>query len=252
MNATATQASTHSCAILASDFSDKVTDVTRHNWTIAKIAPVVEALAGQPVAITVDRQTGSTEVGVVLLQAFDGGFTRGPRLTVERTLSDGTPSAPTSTSGTSERRSSRCPSRARVPSGPPWTWPARLARPEPTTTTTTPRTERTMITIVTEVTVINYRATHKAADGIAANLGSDVGLDGTPNPYNFRVLALPVGYLVVRDWDLSDARRNEQTVRIEVAVDCIAEFGEHEDHSECARIIQQMHDDTVRPFHPTF
>jgi hypothetical protein len=77
------------CAILASDFSKSTADPTRRDWTIGKMDLLVEVLAGSPVVITTDRGSGHTEIGVRLIRAFDGGPSRGPRVTVERTLSDG-------------------------------------------------------------------------------------------------------------------------------------------------------------------
>lgn len=73
-----------STAILASDFSDSVSDVNRHRWTLGKMQFVVDALMEAPVAVIVDKGTGHAEVGVILKEAFDGGGDRGPRLAVYR------------------------------------------------------------------------------------------------------------------------------------------------------------------------
>jgi hypothetical protein len=77
-----------STAILASDFSDKVTDVNRHTWTLGKMRYVIAALDGDPVAIIADNQTGFALVGARLIEAFDGGPSRGPRVTIETTYVD--------------------------------------------------------------------------------------------------------------------------------------------------------------------
>jgi hypothetical protein len=77
-------------AILASDFSDRTTDVLRDRWTLGKLRHVIKALAWAPVAITTEAQTGGTLIGARLLDAFDGGPSRGNRLTIQTELSDGT------------------------------------------------------------------------------------------------------------------------------------------------------------------
>jgi len=81
--------STFTTAILASDFSQSTTDTNRHSWTLGKMRHVIAALNGQPVAIICDKQTGFAEVGVRLTSVFDGGPSRGDRLTVERDDDDG-------------------------------------------------------------------------------------------------------------------------------------------------------------------
>jgi hypothetical protein len=81
---------TSTCAILASDFSPSTTDKLRRNWSVGKMAHVIAALDGAPVAITTDRQTGHTLVGVQLISAFQGGAGRGPRVQVRMTHTDGT------------------------------------------------------------------------------------------------------------------------------------------------------------------
>lgn len=63
----ATTATTSSCAVLASDFSDRTTDVLRHRWTPGKMRHLVAALDGAPVAVTVDRMSGAAMVGVKLI-----------------------------------------------------------------------------------------------------------------------------------------------------------------------------------------
>lgn len=81
--------STSTTVIRARDFSDSTTDADRDTWTLGKLRHVIAALDGAPVAITVDRLTGHTEVGVRLVGIACGRFVdHGP--VVERTLSDGT------------------------------------------------------------------------------------------------------------------------------------------------------------------
>lgn len=77
-------------AILASDFSDSTTDVLRNRWTVAKMEHLIAALKGATVAITTDRQSGHTLIGVQLVDAFHGGAGRGTRVAVKMELSDGT------------------------------------------------------------------------------------------------------------------------------------------------------------------
>lgn len=76
-------------AILASDFSDRVTDTNRRAWTLGKMRHAIAALDGRDVAIITDRQTGHVTFGR-LIECFDGGPSRGPRVMVESDLSDGT------------------------------------------------------------------------------------------------------------------------------------------------------------------
>lgn len=77
MNATADQAATatatvdlggSSCAIRAQDFNRNTADPNRALWFAGVMRHVVAALAGAPVAITVDNQTGHTEIGVTLVR----------------------------------------------------------------------------------------------------------------------------------------------------------------------------------------
>lgn len=82
--------SAYSTAILASDFSESTTDTLRQRWTTGKMRHVVAALDGALVAITTDRQTGHTEVGVRLTRVTSSGQVHsGPRVEVERTLPNG-------------------------------------------------------------------------------------------------------------------------------------------------------------------
>lgn len=59
--------STTTGVIRARDFSDNVTDTHRDQWTAGKLRHVIAALAGQPVIITTDNQTGFTLVNVTLV-----------------------------------------------------------------------------------------------------------------------------------------------------------------------------------------
>jgi hypothetical protein len=81
---------TSTAAILASDFNQKVTDPNRRRWSIGHLQHVIAALAGAPVAITTHRGSGHTLIGVELVNAFEGGPARGPRVAIRSTLGDGT------------------------------------------------------------------------------------------------------------------------------------------------------------------
>lgn len=81
---------TSTAAILASDFSHSAADVLHRQWTVGKMAHVIAALDGAPVAITVDSGSGHTLIGVQLVAVFNGGPSRGDRVTVKMILSDGT------------------------------------------------------------------------------------------------------------------------------------------------------------------
>jgi len=80
---------TTTTAILASDFSASTLDTNRHEWNLGTMRHVIAALNGQPVAIICDKRTGFAEVGVRLTSCFDGGPSRGPRVTIERDDEDG-------------------------------------------------------------------------------------------------------------------------------------------------------------------
>lgn len=72
----------HMSTIKPSDLHDYGDPLAlRDRWTVAKMRYVVEALAGATVAVECDSRTGFTVEGV-LEAAFDGGPTRGGRLTV--------------------------------------------------------------------------------------------------------------------------------------------------------------------------
>lgn len=79
---TAPALSSTSCAILASDFSKSTADVLRHRWTLGKMSYLIDALAGQPVVVIVDKQTGSAQVGVRLVRAYRDGV-GGDRVVIE-------------------------------------------------------------------------------------------------------------------------------------------------------------------------
>lgn len=78
------------CTILARDFSTSTADVNRDRWTPGKLRHVIAALAGVPVVVTVDRQTGHTLVGAQLVRAFNGGPGRGERVAIKIRFADGT------------------------------------------------------------------------------------------------------------------------------------------------------------------
>jgi hypothetical protein len=79
---------TSTTIIKASDFSNDTTDVNRHTWTPGTMRMVSEALAGQPVAITVDRQTGHTMLNVRLGKVL-GLYSGGQGVQVTYTLDGG-------------------------------------------------------------------------------------------------------------------------------------------------------------------
>lgn len=81
---------TSAAAIQASDFSDLTTDTDRNDWTEGKIRHVIAALDGQPVAITVDKMTGHTMIGVRLIAVSAGGGGDHARVAVEAQYEDGT------------------------------------------------------------------------------------------------------------------------------------------------------------------
>lgn len=73
MNATATASSdtttdfaSYGNAFTPSDFSKRVTDSDRDRWTLHKALYTVEAIAGAPVVIVSNAQTGHTKVNVTL------------------------------------------------------------------------------------------------------------------------------------------------------------------------------------------
>lgn len=68
MNTAKTAVSTTtSGVILPTDFNRNTADPNRRRWTAGQLRHVVAALAGTPVAIVADGQTGFTLVGVTLL-----------------------------------------------------------------------------------------------------------------------------------------------------------------------------------------
>ncbi len=80
------------CAITPQDFSSSTSDVLRDRWTVGKMRHVVAALAGRPVAITTDRMTGSTRIGVTLRDVQGLRHGTGYGVVVESTFEDGTTS----------------------------------------------------------------------------------------------------------------------------------------------------------------
>jgi hypothetical protein len=91
--------SSTSTVILPGDFNKNTADPNRHHWTAGQLRHVVAALAGTPVAVVVDNQTGHTVVGVTLLAVT---YNRpGHDLLVEYTHAD--PSGAVTTSRTRHR-----------------------------------------------------------------------------------------------------------------------------------------------------
>ncbi|WP_432041051.1 hypothetical protein [Streptomyces chartreusis] len=56
------------CVITPEDFNPSTADPLRWRWSGAEVGAIVQALGEQPVAITVDRSTGFTLVGVNLIE----------------------------------------------------------------------------------------------------------------------------------------------------------------------------------------
>jgi hypothetical protein len=75
-------------AITPEDFSNSTTDPLRSQWTVGKMRHVVAALGGAEVIVVTDRGTGHAVQGR-LVAAFEGGPSRGARLTVETDLPEG-------------------------------------------------------------------------------------------------------------------------------------------------------------------
>jgi hypothetical protein len=59
---------TYSCAIAARDFNSNTNDPNRDEWTPGQIRHLIAALNGAPVAITIDKATGHTAIGVRLVE----------------------------------------------------------------------------------------------------------------------------------------------------------------------------------------
>lgn len=83
MNSAPAEPTTCSTAITARDFSSSITDANRNRWTAEKLDVLIPALAGVPVAIIVDRQTGFAEIGVKIVGTYDIGMGH-PYVTIER------------------------------------------------------------------------------------------------------------------------------------------------------------------------
>lgn len=75
-------------AIQPQDFSQRVTDVNRETWTLGTMRSVIKALDGAQVTIVTDKATGSATVGT-LIDCFNGGPARGPRVTIETEYAPG-------------------------------------------------------------------------------------------------------------------------------------------------------------------
>lgn len=86
MNAPTLTGSSTACVILPTDFNKNTADPNRRRWTAGQLRHVVAALAGTPVAITIDNQTGSALVGVVLLAVTPNS--PGHDLLIEYTFAD--------------------------------------------------------------------------------------------------------------------------------------------------------------------
>ena len=80
------QTATFGSLLTPADFKDYRVG---HGWTVGVMQYIVKVLDGTPVAVVVDDSTGHAIVGARLIAAFNGGPSRGPRLTVEITLPDG-------------------------------------------------------------------------------------------------------------------------------------------------------------------
>lgn len=90
--ATATAATSSSTAsvILASDFSDRTTDVNRNVWTPDKLETLAEVLDGAPVlAITLDSGTGFTMTNVTLYKRCGYGSSHSRTIGVTSTFESG-------------------------------------------------------------------------------------------------------------------------------------------------------------------
>jgi hypothetical protein len=72
--------------IRAQDFSDRTTDANRDRWTLGKMRYVVDALQDTPVIIVIE---GLAKIGARLIRTFDGGPSRGQRVTIESVMSTG-------------------------------------------------------------------------------------------------------------------------------------------------------------------
>lgn len=59
--------------IRARDFAPRTTTPGRDDWTVGKLRHVIAALAGAPVILTVDDQTGHTVIGVTLEGTYGVG-----------------------------------------------------------------------------------------------------------------------------------------------------------------------------------
>lgn len=76
---------TYPCAIRARDFSHDTTDPNRDLWSAGTLRHVIAALAGTPVAVTTDNQTGHTVCGARLV----GLTCSGDRVIVEHRYGPG-------------------------------------------------------------------------------------------------------------------------------------------------------------------
>lgn len=58
---------TTTCAVKASDFSHRTTELQRNEWTAGKLRHLIAALDGAPVIVIAEGRTGHTLVGVELV-----------------------------------------------------------------------------------------------------------------------------------------------------------------------------------------
>lgn len=81
--------STTTTAIQARDFSDRVTDQLRDQWTAGKLRHLIAALNGRPVTLVTDNQTGHALFNVRLDSVIDGGGGWSDRVRITSTFSNG-------------------------------------------------------------------------------------------------------------------------------------------------------------------
>ncbi|MCZ7478842.1 hypothetical protein [Micromonospora sp. WMMC273] len=89
INAVGVPVTTTTGVVLASDFTPNTADVTRHRWDLGKLRHLIAALGGQPVMVVCERRTGFALIGAQLVEAFDGGPSRGWRVAIRSHRADG-------------------------------------------------------------------------------------------------------------------------------------------------------------------
>ncbi|MER5578957.1 hypothetical protein [Streptomyces massasporeus] len=65
------------CVITPEDFNPSTADPHRSRWSGSEVGTIVQALGEQPVAITVNRSSGFTLVGVNLIEVTHRGWSHG-------------------------------------------------------------------------------------------------------------------------------------------------------------------------------